>query len=291
MSFGWRNTARIKLKIVFFRSTLRKPFQEVVNSGVVQNMIFAGKAGAGKTTVAKAICEELDISYTVIPASLKGNIDTLRTEILEFVSTMSFSGDRKVVILDEADGLNPISTQPALRTFIEEYAINASFIFTCNHPNKIIPELHSRAPVIDFKIGKDEQVDLQRQYHKRLRWILDVENMPYDPAVLAQLIVKFWPDMRRTINDLQIYSLRGSIDEGILAQIKDVPMAALLKALKEGNFKEMRDWCALNNEGDSVRIMRKIYDCMYEVFQKECVPDIVLLDWQLPVSGGVRTRS
>jgi DNA polymerase III delta prime subunit len=256
---------------------LKTTFQEIVNSGVVQNMILSGKAGAGKTTIARAMCEELDISHTVINASLKGNIDTLRTDILEFVTTMSFEGGRKVVILDEADHLNPVSTQPALRNFIEEYAINASFIFTCNYPNKIIPELHSRASIVDFKIPKDEKVELQKQYHKRLRLILDTEGVPYDPAVLAQVVVKYWPDMRRTINELQKYATRGRIDDGILAEIKDAPMADVLKALKEGNFKAMREWCALHNEGDSVRIMRKVYDCLYEVFKKDCVPDVVMM--------------
>lgn len=265
------------IKDCILPAALKTTFQEIVDSGVVMNMILAGKAGCGKTTVARAICEELDISYIVINASENGNIDTLRTEIREFSSTRSFSGLRKVVILDEADYLNANSTQPALRSFLEEFAANVSFIFTCNHPNRIIPELHSRAPIIKFSISKDEQKEMMGQFLKRLRAILDAEQIPYDPKILAQMIMKHWPDMRRVINELQRYSKQGSIDAGIMEQIKDAPTADLYVALKSRDFKTMRIWCAANNDNDSVRVMRKVYDNMYEVFDKECIPDIVLL--------------
>ena len=258
-------------------AALKATFQGIIDSKVVLNMILSGKAGVGKTTVARAICEELDISYIIINASENGNIDTLRTEIREFSSTQSFSGDRKVVILDEADHLNANSTQPALRSFIEEFAGNTSFIFTCNHPNRIIPELHSRAPIIEFAISKAEKDDMMKQFLKRLRAILDAEEVPYEPKVLAQMIFKHWPDMRRVINELQRYAKQGQIDAGIMEQIKDAPIADLYAALKARDFKTMRVWCAIHNDNDSVRVMRKVYDTMYEVFDKECIPDIVLL--------------
>lgn len=259
-------------------AALKSTFQEIVNSGVVLNMILAGKAGVGKTTIARAICEELDLTYIISNASEKGNIDTLRTEIRDFAETASFTGDRKVVILDEADYLNATSTQPALRSFIEEFAANVSFIFTCNHPNRIIPELHSRAPVIEFKISKDEKEEMMKQFLKRLCSILDAEEIPYEKKVLAQMIFKHWPDMRRVINELQRYSKQtGRIDSTILEAIKDAPIADLYAALKGRDFKTMRVWCALYNDNDSVRVMRKVYDTMYEVFDKDCIPDIVLL--------------
>ena len=257
-------------------AALKTTFQEIVTSGVVMNMILAGKAGSGKTTVARALCEELDISYIVINASENGGIDTLRTEIREFSSTRSFGGTRKVVILDEADYLTS-ATQPALRSFLEEFAVNVSFIFTCNHPNRIIPELHSRAPIVKFTIPKAEQKELMGQFLKRLRSILDAEEIPYDPKTLAQVIMKYWPDMRRVINELQKYAKQGKIDATILEQIQDAPIADLYAALKSRDFKTMRIWCAVNNDNDSVRVMRRVYDGMYEVFQKECIPDIVLL--------------
>lgn len=258
-------------------AALKTTFQEIVDSGVVLNMIFAGKAGGGKTTVARAICEELDISYLLIPASESGTIDTLRTDIREFVSTRSFDGTRKVVILDEADYLTN-ATQPALRSFIEEFAGNAAFILTCNHPNRIIPELHSRAPVIEFMIPKDEKNDLQKQFLKRLRLILDTEEIAYEPQVLAQLIVKYWPDMRRVINELQKYSKQVKrIDSGIMELVKDAPVADLYKALKARDFKTMREWCAVHNDNDSVKTMRRVYDAMYDVFERESIPDVVLL--------------
>jgi DNA polymerase III delta prime subunit len=256
---------------------LKATFQGIVDSGVVTNMILSGKAGVGKTTVARAICDELEISSLLIPASEQGNIDTLRTDVREFASTMSFGGTRKVVIFDEADYLNANSTQPALRNFIEEFSLNTSFIFTCNHPNRIIPEIHSRAPVIEFKITKNDQNEMRKLFLKRLRAILEAEGIPYEPQVLAQLIMKFWPDMRRIINELQTYSKQGKIDEGVLEQVKDAPMSELYKALKDGNFKAMREWCAVYNDNDSVRVMRKIYDALYEVFDKDCIPDVVLL--------------
>jgi len=259
-------------------SYLKTSFQEIVNGGVVDyNMILSGKHGLGKTTVARAMCEQMGIDHLPINASEKGNIDTLRTEIKEFAAAQGFDGRRKVVILDEADYLNPNSTQPALRNFIETFAPNCSFVFTCNHPNRIIPELHSRAPIIEFKIPPAEKETLMAQYMKRIRYILDTENIPYEPKVVAQLILKFWPDMRRCINELQKFSKQGRIDERILEEIRDIPIQELFNALKARDFKTVRTWCAVNHENDSVKVMRRIYDGMYTVFDKESIPDVVLL--------------
>ena len=256
---------------------LKNTFQKIVDSGVVPNMILHGKAGGGKTSVARAICEELGIEYLVINASKDGNIDTLRNEILDFSSSRSYDGERKVIILDEADHLNPTSTQPALRNFIEEFAANVSFIYTANVLGKILEPLHSRASIIEFKVPANEKETLLKQFMKRCRFILDTEGITYEPKVLAALIVKFWPDFRRTINELQTHALNGVIDESILEKFKDVSMGELLKTIKARDFFAMRKWCAVHHDTDPVRVMRKIYDSMSEVFDKMCLPDVVLL--------------
>ena len=256
---------------------IKTTFQEIVNRGVVPNMIFSGKAGGGKTTAAMAICDELEVEWILINASESGNIDTLRNEIREFASTASFGGGRKVVILDEADHLNPQSTQPALRGFIEEFTINVSFIFTCNNLSKIIEPLHSRTSIIEFNVPVSEKNGLMNQFLRRLRMILDGEEVEYDPMVLAALIQRYWPDFRRTINELQRYSLNGKIDEGILAQVRDVPMSELIKHMKNADFTSMRKWVAVHNDSDSVRVMRKIYDSCYEIMDKQSIPGVVLL--------------
>lgn len=256
---------------------IKATFEEIVSRGVIPNMILAGKAGGGKTTAAKAICDELDAEFLLINASENGNIDTLRTEIREFASTASFSGDRKVVILDEADHLNPNSTQPALRTFIEEFASNVSFIFTCNSLSKIIQPLHSRTSIIEYSIPNGEKEALAKQFLKRLKFILDSEGVEYDGKVLISLIFKFWPDFRRTINELQRYAMSGKIDESILNAVRDVPMSELIKALKAKDYPSVRKWCAVHHDSDSVKIMRKLYDALYEVFKRESIPDVVVL--------------
>lgn len=256
---------------------IKTMFEEIVTSGTVPNMILSGKAGTGKTTAALAMCDELEIEWDLINASEKGNIDTLRTEIREFASSRSFDGSRKVVILDEADYLNASSTQPALRGFIEEFAANVSFIFTCNKPSRIIPELHSRASFIDYVIPAAEKEPMAKAFMKRLRFILDQEQVEYEPKVLAALIMKYWPDFRRTINELQTFAKLGRIDEGILTQVRDVPMSELVNAIKNSDFKTVRAWCAVHSDADSVKIMRKVYDMLYDVFDPVSIPDMVLL--------------
>lgn len=256
---------------------IKSTFEQIVEKGVIPNMILSGKAGGGKTTAAKAICDELDAEYLMINASENGNIDTLRTEIREFASTASFSGNRKVVILDEADHLNPNSTQPALRSFIEEFAGNVSFILTVNTLSKLIGPLHSRTSIIEYSIPNSEKEALAKQLLKRLKYILESEGVEYDSKVLISLIFKFWPDYRRTINELQRYSMSGKIDESILNAVRDVPMAELIKALKAKDYPSVRKWCAVHHDSDSVKIMRKLYDSLYDVFKREAIPDVVVL--------------
>jgi len=256
---------------------IKTTFEEIVAQGIVPNMILAGKAGTGKTTAAQAMCDELDLDWILINASESGNIDTLRTEIREFASTRSFDGKRRVVILDEADYLNPNSTQPALRGFIEEFSQNVSFIFTVNNLAKIIAPLHSRASIIEYEIPIDEKNGLMKAFHKRLSHILTTENVEFDGKALAQVIVRYWPDIRRTINECQRYAMSGPIDEGVILSVHDAPMEELIDALKKDDFKKMRVWCAEHNDGDSAKIIRKIYDEMFHIFEPASIPGVVLL--------------
>lgn len=276
--FGWVERYRPHtVEACILPVEMKTIFQEIVNKAGIPNLILYGKSGTGKTTVCKAICEELDFSYLVINASNEGTIDVLRSKITDFASTMSFDGSRKAIILDEADNLSN-ATQLALRSFTEEHALNVAFLYTCNTLNRINPALHSRTAIIEFKTPKEEKDVLMKQFFKRLRQMLEAESIPCeDPSVLAKLIVKYWPDMRRTINELQKYSLLGKIDGGILEAIKDPSIADLLKFIKNRNFKDMRIWCAINHENDSVPVIRKLYDCAYEVFEKDSIPDIVVL--------------
>jgi DNA polymerase III delta prime subunit len=256
---------------------IKNTFQQIVATGVIPNMILTGRPGTGKTTAAMAMCDELGVEFILINASENGNIDTLRTTIREFASSMSFSGERKVVILDEADHLNPQSTQPALRGFIEEFAANVSFIFTCNTLSKIIEALHSRTSIIEYVIPLAEKEAMAKQFMKRLRLILDTEAVEFEPKVLAALIMKWWPDFRRIINELQRHSLNGKIDESILSQVRDVPMAELIKAIKADDFVTVRKWCAAHFDADCVKVMRKIYDVLYDIFIPTAIPDAVVL--------------
>jgi DNA polymerase III delta prime subunit len=253
----------------------KQTFREFVAKGEIPNMLLCGGAGMGKTTIAKALCEELKCDYIVINASMERNIDTLRTEIKGFASTMSFSGKTKIVILDEADYLNPTSTQPALRGFIEEFSSNCRFIFTCNYKNKIIPALHSRTTVIEFKIARDDKQKAASQFFNRVINILVNENITFDKAVVAKLIEKHFPDYRRTLNELQRYSVAGTIDEGILVNLADINTKDLVDALKAKNFKKMRQWVVNNLDNDPGTIFRKLYDSLVD--QVETIPQLILL--------------
>ena len=249
-------------------------FKNLVKNGDIQNMLLCGTAGTGKTTVARALCEQLNSDYIIINGSEESGIDVLRTKIKQFASTVSFTGNTKVVILDEADYLNPNSTQPALRGFIEEFANNCRFIFTCNFKNRIISPLHSRCAVVDFKIPGQEKPKLAAQFFKRLADIMSFESIEFDPKVMAKVVEKHFPDFRRTLNELQRYAQSGKIDEGILINLSEANMNELVHALKDKDWKKMRSWVVNNLDNDPVSLFRKIYDTMVPLTNQ--VPQLVL---------------
>ena len=256
-------------------SSLKDTFNRIAESGEIPNMLFTGTAGLGKTTVAKALCNMLDLDYIVINGSEEGNIDTLRGKIKQFASTVSLQGGIKVVILDEADYLNPQSTQPALRGFIEEFANNCRFILTCNFKNRIIEPLHSRCGVYEFNGGDKQQ--LCNDFFVRCQGILSGEGVTYDKPALAELIMKHYPDWRRVLNELQRYSLSGRIDTGILNSISDKNYDDLFTFLKTKDFKKMRSWVANNIDTDASAIFRSIYDRMQDHIKPSSIPQLVLI--------------
>ena len=254
---------------------LKKTFQDIITGGELPNMMFTGSAGVGKTTVARALCNELDLDYMLINGSEDGNIDTLRGKIKQFASTVSLHGGQKVVILDEADYLNPQSTQPALRGFIEEFSSNCRFILTCNFKNRIIDPLHSRCSIYEFNLGN--KAKMAEQFMARLQFILDSESIIYDNAVLAELIMKYIPDWRRVINECQRYGMSGHIDTGILVTLDETSVAGLFKDLKTKNFKSMRKWVTNNMDVESSKLFRMIYDNMLTYVEPSSVPQVVLI--------------
>lgn len=256
---------------------LKTTFQQFVDQKNIPNLILSGSAGVGKTTVARAMLEELGCDYIVINGSMNGNIDTLRVEILNFASSVSLSGGRKYVILDEADYLNANSTQPALRNFMEEFSRNCGFILTCNFKNRIIEPLHSRCSVIDFKIGKADMAKLAMQFMKRVENILSLEKVEYDKPVVAQLIQKYFPDWRRVLNELQRYSATGKIDSGILANLQQSSIKSLAKLMKEKNFSEIRKWTKNNIDTDVNVLYNEFYETASEYFTPRCIPALVML--------------
>ena len=256
---------------------LKKPFQEYVNQSNIPNLLLSGGAGVGKTTVAKAMCEEIGCDVMVINGSDEGRlIDTFRTKIKNFASSMSLAGGRKVVIIDEADYCNAESVQPALRNFIEEFAGNCSFIFTCNYKNRIIDPLHSRCAVIEFSLKNGEKAKMATAFFKRIQSVLQSESVDYDDKVIAELIKKHFPDFRRTIGELQRYSQFGKIDAGILAQIGDISISEIVKFIREKDFGSIRKWVA-TNDVDSNVLYRKLYDSMYDVMKPQSIPQAVLI--------------
>jgi DNA polymerase III delta prime subunit len=255
---------------------LKTPFQEYVNQKTIPNLLLHGGAGVGKTTVAKAMCNEIGCDFMVINGSDESGIDTFRVKIKNYASSMSFAGGRKVIIIDEADYLNPNSTQPALRNAIEEFAGNCSFIFTCNYKNRIIEPLHSRCAVIDFGLKNGEKIKMASQFHKRIEHVLQSEKIDYEKTVVAELIKKHFPDFRRVINELQRYAQLGKIDVGILSQIGDVSISQILKHLREKDFGAIRKWVA-TTEIDSTTLFRKVYDALYDTLKPQSIPKAVLI--------------
>lgn len=256
---------------------LKNVFQEFVNTKSIPNLMLTGSAGVGKTSVAVAMCEELGINYLFINSSEERGIDTLRTKIRGYASTVSLAGGRKVIILDEADYITP-EAQAALRGSMEEFSANCTFIFTCNFKARLIDALHSRCSVVDFTLSAEERPKLALQFFKRVCDIMEKERIQFDKAVLIKLVEKFFPDFRRTLNELQRYARDGKIDASVLTQIVDVKnIGDLVKSLKEKDFRAMRKWVVLNSDIDPARIFRKIYDGMYDFLEPENIPQTVVI--------------
>jgi len=258
-------------------SSLKTLFSSYIKKGELTNLLLSGTPGIGKTTVAKVICDQLNCDSIMINGSEEGGIDVLRNKIKNFASTVSLSGGKKVVILDEADYLNPQSTQPALRGFIEEFHTNCRFILTCNFKNRIIEPLHSRFSNIEFRISPKDKPRLASKLFERAIFILKEQNVNYEEKVLAELIKKYFPDFRKVINELQRYSVSGSIDAGILVNISNENLKSLMAHLKSKDFGNMRKWVINNLDNDPVRIFRSIYDNLYETLQPETIPHAVLI--------------
>ena len=256
---------------------LKDTFNEMVTQGVPQNLLLSGGAGCGKTTVAKALCNEVGADWIMVNCSEDGNIDTLRTRIRNFASTVSFSGGNKVVILDEFDYANSQSMQPALRGFIEEFADNCRFILTCNFKNRIIEPIHSRCTCINFTFKKDDMLNMSAQFLTRCEEILNAEGIPFEKKVLARLIMRHSPDFRRVINELQRYSVAGKIDVGVLAESGDVKVKDLMKSMKAKNFAEVRSWVVQNMDNDQTVVFRKIYDSLQDHLAPPSIPAAILI--------------
>tara|TARA_B100000029_G_scaffold47193_1_gene43359 strand:- start:296 stop:1234 length:939 start_codon:yes stop_codon:yes gene_type:complete len=255
---------------------IKDQFDKFISKGEVPNLLLSGSAGTGKTTLARALCEELKCDYIVINGSDEGRqIDTLRTKIRQFASAVSFEGKTKVVIIDEADYCNRESVQPALRAFIEQFSENCRFIFTCNYSNRLIEPLHSRTTVIDFKIPPSDRPDLASKFMGRMQYILTNEGVSFEQNVLAELLKKHFPDYRRVINELQRYSVGGNIDEGILSNFQEINAKQLLDSLRGKDWKKMRQWVANNVDTDPQGIFRQIYDIVLP--EVKSIPQLVLL--------------
>jgi DNA polymerase III delta prime subunit len=257
--------------------SLKAVFQQFVDDENIPNLLLTGRAGVGKTTVARAMLDELGADYIVINGSMHGNIDTLRTDILNFASTVSFSGGRKYVILDESDYLNPNSTQPALRNFMEQYSKNCGFILTCNFRNKLIEPLQSRCSVIDFVIPKTERPQLAVTFYKRVVDILGKEKVEFDPKTVAALIEKHFPDWRRVLNELQRYSATGKIDAGMLTNLQDETFDQLIGFLKNREFSNIRKWVGENSDIDVPTFFRKFYDKAGDLMDPPSIAQLVLI--------------
>jgi len=258
-------------------NNLKSTLSNFISEGNVPNLILSGTSGVGKTTAAKALLDELGSTYMMINGSEESGIDVLRTKIKNFASTVSLHGGRKYIILDEADYLNPQSTQPALRGFMEEFHKNCGFILTCNYKNRLIPPLHSRCSVIDFAIPNSEKPKLAKEFMHRVISILNDNNVDYDKRVVAEVINKYFPDWRRVLNELQRYSVSGTIDAGILVDIAEVNIKELMHSMKNKEFTNVRKWVVNNLDNDPVRLFRRIYDNLYDFVDGSSIPHVVVI--------------
>ena len=258
--------------------SLKNTFKEYVNKGQLPNFLFSGTAGVGKTTVAKALCNEIGAEYLLINGSDEGrSIDILRTKIKQFASTVSLTDSKKVVIIDEADYMNAESVQPALRSFIEEFSNNCRFIFTCNYKARIIEPLHSRCAVVEFKVDGKDKATMAAAFYRRVMDILSLEDVKADGKVVAELITKYFPDNRRILNELQRYSVSGVIDSGILINTSQESYKLLTKDLKAKNFSEVRKWVKKNSDASTSAIFRELYDNSVEILEQNSIPQLVII--------------
>ena len=281
-NFLWTEKYRPKkIDDTVLPTDLKSTFQNFIDNGI-PNLLLSGGPGVGKTTAAKAMLDEVGSDFMIINGSMNGGIDTLRNDIKSYASTVSLNGSRKFVILDEADYLNPQSTQPALRNFMEEYSKNCGFILTANYKNRIIEPLHSRCSMVEFNISKQDKPKLASQFMKRVKDILTKENIQYTDNVIAELIMKHFPDWRRVINELQRYSSNGKIDVGILTHMSDGSFNTLIQALKKKEFNQMRKWVAENLDNDPTTIYRRLYDSCNSNMKEQTIPILVttIADYQ-----------
>ena len=256
---------------------LKDTFKEFVASGQLPNFLFCGTAGVGKTTVAKALCNEIGAEYLFINGSEESGIDVIRTKIKNFASSVSLTDSKKIVILDEADYLNPNSTQPALRAFIEEFSNNCRFIFTCNFKNRIIEPLHSRCAVIEFRTDGKDKPQVATAFYKRVEWILNGEGIKFEPKAVLELIQKHFPDFRRVLNELQRYSVSGNIDSGVMINVSEESWNNLFLLLKDKNFKEVRKWLTKNSDIETTQLFSDLFNNANVKLKPDSVPQLVLI--------------
>ena len=282
--FLWVEKYRPKtINDTILSSELKTLFQTFVDNRNIPNLLLTGSQGVGKTTVARAMLEEVGCDYIVINGSDEGRlIDTLRTKIKNFASSVSLAGGRKYVILDEADYCNAETVQPALRNFMEEYSKNCGFILTCNFVNKIIQPLHSRCSVIEFKLSNEDKPKMASEFFSKVKTILMKEGIAFEASVVAEVVKKHFPDNRRVINELQRYSATGKIDSGILANLSETNIKELMKLLKDKEFSAIRKWVGKNIDGDVAPMFRKIYETVSEYAKPSSIPQVIvtLADYQ-----------
>jgi DNA polymerase III delta prime subunit len=266
-----------KISDCILPKNIKSTFEGIVRTGEVPNMILSGGAGCGKTTVARAMCLELGLDYMFINASEDGGIDTLRTKIRNFASTVSLGGGKKVIILDEADYLNANTTQPALRGAIEEFAANCRFIMTCNYKARIIEPLHSRCTVVDFKIPIKEKPQLAGEFLERSKTIMDAESIQYEEKAVAELIIKYFPDFRKILNTIQRHAISGTITSSVLSSGKDIDIDHLIKAMKTKSFADIRKWVTDHSDIEPTMVFRRIYEGLQEKMNTASIPQAILI--------------